>query len=58
MSEESLPQFTKAPIPVQTHILRLEERLAKGQGTAGDCLSQSPDRMEAACEPALTRWRC
>jgi uncharacterized protein (DUF2252 family) len=31
MSEESLPELTKAPIPVQTHTLRMEERLAKGK---------------------------
>jgi uncharacterized protein (DUF2252 family) len=31
MSEESLPQLTKAPIPVQTHTLKFEERLAKGK---------------------------
>jgi uncharacterized protein (DUF2252 family) len=31
MSEESLPQLTKAPIPVQTHTLRLGERSAKGK---------------------------
>jgi uncharacterized protein (DUF2252 family) len=31
MSEESLPQLTRAPIPVQTHTLRLEERIAKGK---------------------------
>ena len=31
MTEESLPQLTKAPIPMQTHILRLEERIAKGK---------------------------
>ena len=31
MSDESLPQLTKAPIPVQTHTLRLEERIAKGK---------------------------
>jgi len=31
MSEESLPQLTKAPIPVQTHTLRVEERIAKGK---------------------------
>jgi len=31
MSDESLPQLTKAPIPVQTHTLKLEERLAKGK---------------------------
>ena len=31
MSDESLPRLTKAPIPVQTHTLQLEERLAKGK---------------------------
>jgi uncharacterized protein (DUF2252 family) len=31
MSDESLPNLTKAPIPVQTHTLRMEERLAKGK---------------------------
>src|SRR5512133_2548920 len=31
MSEESLPKLTKAPIPVQTHTLKIEERLAKGK---------------------------
>jgi uncharacterized protein (DUF2252 family) len=31
MSEESLPELTKAPIPVQTHILRLDERIARGK---------------------------
>lgn len=31
MSEEYLPQLTEAPIPVQTHIQRLDERNAKGK---------------------------
>lgn len=31
MSEESLPELTQAPVPVQTHILRLEARMAKGK---------------------------
>jgi uncharacterized protein (DUF2252 family) len=31
MLDESLPKLTKAPIPVQTHTLRLEERIAKGK---------------------------
>ena len=31
MSEESLPKLTKAPVPVQTHKLKVEERLAKGK---------------------------
>ncbi len=31
MTIESLPKLTKAPIPVQTHTLKVEERLAKGK---------------------------
>jgi uncharacterized protein (DUF2252 family) len=31
MSDESLPKLTKAPVPVQTHTLKYEERLAKGR---------------------------
>lgn len=31
MSQESLPELTKVPVPAQTHILRLAERLAKGK---------------------------
>ena len=31
MIEESLPKLTKAAIPVQTHTLKIEERLAKGK---------------------------
>src|SRR5262245_359067 len=31
MIEESLPRLTKAPVPVQTHALRSEDRLAKGK---------------------------
>ena len=31
MTTESLPKLTKAPIPVQTHTLKIEDRLAKGK---------------------------
>ncbi|MGE5374845.1 MAG: DUF2252 domain-containing protein, partial [Bacteroidota bacterium] len=31
MTDESLPKLTKAPIPVQTHTLKVEDRLAKGK---------------------------
>src|SRR5512139_665248 len=31
MSDESLPKLTKAPIPMQTHTLKHEERIAKGR---------------------------
>ena len=31
MTIESLPKLTKAPIPEQTHTLKIEERLAKGK---------------------------
>jgi hypothetical protein len=41
MSEESLPQFTKTSIPMQTHPLRVEERIACVQsdkpGAHGRC---------------------
>ena len=35
MIDQSLPELTKAPIPPQTHILRMEERLAKGKELRG-----------------------
>lgn len=31
MSDESLPQLTEARVPVQTHILRMDERIANGK---------------------------
>ncbi len=31
MPDESLPKLTHAPVPAQTHILRLDERIAKGK---------------------------
>ncbi|MCB0235536.1 MAG: DUF2252 family protein, partial [Anaerolineae bacterium] len=31
MIDESLPKLSTAPIPVQTHILRQEDRLARGK---------------------------
>ena len=31
MSDESLPELTAAQIPVQTHVLRVEERMASGK---------------------------
>ena len=36
MSDESLPKLTEAPMPVQTHILRLDERIAKGKALRDD----------------------
>jgi uncharacterized protein (DUF2252 family) len=36
MSDESLPELTEAPMPVQTHILRLDERIAKGKALRDD----------------------
>jgi uncharacterized protein (DUF2252 family) len=41
MSEESLPELTKAPVPPQTHILRLDERLAKGKALRGIALRKA-----------------
>ncbi len=46
MSEESLPQLTKAPIPVQTHTLRAEERIAKGKAL-----------REATARQAQKEWK-
>ena len=51
MTEESLPKLTKAPIPVQTHTLRLEERLAKGKALRECGSSQSPNGVESTCGP-------
>ncbi len=31
MSDQSIPSLTKAPIPPQTHIMKLEERIANGR---------------------------
>jgi uncharacterized protein (DUF2252 family) len=31
MDDQSIPKLTKAPIPAQTHIKRLDERMAKGK---------------------------
>jgi uncharacterized protein (DUF2252 family) len=31
MTDESLPKLTKAPVPMQTHTLKYEERVAKGK---------------------------
>ena len=45
MSEESLPQLTKAPIPAQTHILRFDERLAKGKALR----ESAPRKTQADC---------
>jgi uncharacterized protein (DUF2252 family) len=44
--DESLPQLTKAPIPVQTHTLRLEERIAKGKAL-----------RDVAARNAQTEWK-
>lgn len=41
MSDESLPQLTKAPIPVQTHTLRIEERFARGKALRAAATRQS-----------------
>ncbi len=46
MSDESLPQLNKAPIPVQTHTLRVEERIAKGKAL-----------REVAARKAQMEWK-
>ena len=46
MTAESLPVLAKAPIPVQTHTLRLEERYRDRQSPPGGRAAQKPGRME------------
>jgi uncharacterized protein (DUF2252 family) len=46
MLEESLPGLTKAPIPPQTHVLRFDERIAKGKAL-----------REIASRPAQAEWK-
>jgi uncharacterized protein (DUF2252 family) len=46
MTDESLPKLTKAPIPPQTHIMKLNERLAKGKAL-----------REAASRKAQAEWK-
>ncbi len=46
MTDESLPKLTKAPIPVQTHTLKVKERLAKGKAL-----------REVAARQAQKQWK-
>ena len=65
MSEESLPQLTKAPIPPQTHIQRLDERKAIGKALREKALRQAqaewklpavrPDPVEMLIESSKGR---
>ena len=49
--EESLPELTKAPIPPQTHILRLDERIAKGKALR----ETAPRKAQAEWKPPADR---
>jgi hypothetical protein len=51
MSDESLPQLTKASIPVQTHKLKIEERIAKGKALR----EVASRKSQATFKPALNR---
>jgi uncharacterized protein (DUF2252 family) len=46
VSEESLPRLTIAPVPPQTHVLRFDERLAKGKAL-----------REVALRKAQAEWK-
>jgi uncharacterized protein (DUF2252 family) len=46
MTDETLPKLTKAPIPPQTHIMKLNERLAKGKAL-----------REVASRKAQAEWK-
>ena len=49
--EESLPELTKAPIPPQTHVLRLDERKAKGKALRDNCITPGAGGLETASRP-------
>ncbi len=51
MSDSSLPELTKAPIPVQTHILRVDERMAKGKALR----EKTPRKAQAEWNPPAER---
>ena len=50
MTDESLPELTKAKIPPQTHILRMEERLAKGKELRGVASRKAQAEWKAPAE--------
>jgi uncharacterized protein (DUF2252 family) len=52
MLDESLPELTKAPIPVQTHTLRLEERIAKGRALRDVAARQAQKEWKAPANRA------
>jgi uncharacterized protein (DUF2252 family) len=51
MSDESLPKLTKAPIPAQTHTLKMEERLARGKALR----EKAPRKGQAEWKPPAKR---
>jgi uncharacterized protein (DUF2252 family) len=46
MTDEDFPKLTKAAVPIQTHVLRLEERMAKGKAL-----------REVASRKAQAEWK-
>jgi len=46
MTDEDFPKLTKAPVPVQTHVLRFDERIAKGKAL-----------REVASRKAQAEWK-
>jgi uncharacterized protein (DUF2252 family) len=51
MTDESLPKLSKAPVPVQTHTLRLEERINKGKALR----DISPRKTQMEWKPPAVR---
>ena len=52
MSDESLPKLTQASVPAQTHILRLEERIAKGKALRGVATRKDQKNWQAPANRA------
>jgi uncharacterized protein (DUF2252 family) len=52
MSDESLPQLTKARIPAQTHILKMDERLAKGKALRENAARNAQKEWKPATQRA------
>ena len=57
-ADESLPELTKAPIPVQTNSLRWEERVAKGRALRDVAARNRAEGMETALPSAPIRSTC
>jgi hypothetical protein len=57
-SDESLPQLTKAPISVQAHIKRLDERMAKGKALEEKALHQAQAEWKLPANAPIHSQAC